>query len=231
MAISLVIAGANALSNDVLRRAFKRRAKQFNVLACVLTRRELVEQLAKSQPDVVVVSAGLEGKPSAGLEALRDLRLTRSSTRLIVLLGSSEAGQVIEAFAQGARGVLCKSAGFEALCKCIRSVHAGQVWADSNQLGWVVKALEEREPARAVPAPGNSQLTGREEEIVRMVAEGLPNGEICATLGLSAHTVKNHLSHIYEKLGVSNRVELLFYALSKRGGPGSGYDRFQPSDA
>jgi DNA-binding CsgD family transcriptional regulator len=70
-----------------------------------------------------------------------------------------------------------------------------------------------------VSATGAPLLTGREEQIVRMVAEGPPDSEICTTLGLSAHTVKNHLFHIYEKLGVSSRVELVLYALSKRDVP------------
>ena len=108
------------------------------------------------------------------------------------------------------------SEGFEVLCKCVRCVHAGQVWADSSQLGWVVEALRERERGRIISATGTPLLTKREEQIVGMAAEGLPNSEICAHLGLSAHTVKNHLFRIYEKLGVSNRVELVLYAHSYR---------------
>jgi DNA-binding NarL/FixJ family response regulator len=134
----------------------------------------------------------------------------------VVLLDCSEPGRVIEAFAHGARGVFCMSEGFEVLCKCVRCVHAGQVWADSSQLGWVVEALRERERGRIISATGTPLLTKREEQIVGMAAEGLPNSEICAHLGLSAHTVKNHLFRIYEKLGVSNRVELVLYAHSYR---------------
>jgi DNA-binding NarL/FixJ family response regulator len=214
--ISLVIASQHALAKELLTRAFNQRRRHFKVLACALTREDLLKQVAEHQPDVAVISANLEGEPTAGLQALRDLRLTRPSTRAIVLLDRSDSDQVIEAFAHGARGVLCMSAGFEALCKCIRTVHAGQVWADSSHLEWVVQALGEREPVRIVSATGTPLLTKREEQIVRMVTEGLPNHEICTTLGLSPHTVKNHLFRIYEKLGVSNRVELVLYALSKR---------------
>ena len=218
VAISLVVAAKNALGNEMLCRAFKQRRKQFNVVGSALTGKDLLKQVAQHQPNVALISENLEDEPRAGLQALRELHVNRSSTGAIVLLDCSEPEHVIEAFSHGARGVFCRSEGFEALCKCIRRVHGGQVWADSSQLQWVVQALGEREPARIVSATGTPLLTRREEQIVRMVAEGLPNSEIRTTLGLSAHTVKNHLFHIYEKLGVSSRVELVLYALSRRDG-------------
>jgi DNA-binding NarL/FixJ family response regulator len=227
MGISLVVAAPNALGNEMLCRAFKQRGKEFKVVACAVTRKDLLKQVAEHQPDVALFSASLEDESTAGLQALRELRLTRSSTRAIVLLDCSEPEQVIEAFSHGARGVLCKSEGFEVLCKCIRSVHAGQVWVDSSQLQWVVQALGEREPVRIVSATGTPLLTKREEQIVRMVAEGLPSSEISRSLRLSPHTVKNHLFRVYEKLGVSNRVELVLYALRKRDAPGGGDDPFE----
>jgi DNA-binding CsgD family transcriptional regulator len=97
-------------------------------------------------------------------------------------------------------------------------VHDGQIWADSSQLRWICETLGERDPARIVNAKGIPLLTKREEEIAHMVAEGLPNHEISSQLGLSPHTVKNHLFRIYEKLGISNRVELVLYALSSHDG-------------
>jgi DNA-binding NarL/FixJ family response regulator len=216
VAISLVIAAHSPLGNEVVCRAFNPRRRQFNILGSACTRTDLIKQVAEHRPDIAVISASLQDGPTSGLLALPQLSQACPSTRSIVLLDSGHSDHVIEAFSRGARGVLAKSEGFEALCKCIRSVHAGQVWADSNQLRWVVQALGDREPVRIVSATGTALLTEREEQIVRMVAEGLPNGEICTTLGLSAHTVKNHLFRIYEKLGVSNRVELVLYALSKR---------------
>jgi len=97
-------------------------------------------------------------------------------------------------------------------------VYAGQIWADSTQLNWICETLREREPARIVSAKGIPLLTEREEQIAHMVAEGLSNLEISSKLGVTAHTVKNHLFRIYEKLGISNRVELVLYALSRREG-------------
>ena len=133
-----------------------------------------------------------------------------------MLLAGSDSEEVIEAFSAGAKGVVCQSDPFEVLCKCIRRVHAGQIWATSRELQLVVRALGEREPVRVVSANGLSLLTQRQEQIVNMVLEGLPNHEIAEKLHLSAHTVKNHLFRIYEKLGISNRTELILYAQSSR---------------
>jgi DNA-binding NarL/FixJ family response regulator len=97
-------------------------------------------------------------------------------------------------------------------------VEAGQIWASNQELHWVLKALADRHPVRVVSALGNPLLTPRQEQIVRMVVDGLPNGEISSKLRVSPHTVKNHLFHIYERLGVSSRVELILYAMSRSKG-------------
>jgi DNA-binding CsgD family transcriptional regulator len=93
-------------------------------------------------------------------------------------------------------------------------VHGGQIWASSGQLRLIIEAFAERGPLSVIDVKGRPLLTKREEEIVRMVAEGLTNRQIFSALRLSSHTVKNHLFRIYEKLGISNRVELVLYALS-----------------
>lgn len=216
--VPLLVAAPSTLATDALRRAFKQRRRQFSVVGSAHTCRELLKQVAEQRPRVVVISANLQDDPWGGLRALRELRRTRSSTRAILLLNSSKREQVIEAFSHGAKGVLCKNDGFEALCKCIRCVDGGQVWADSSQLQWVVEALGEREPVHIVSPTGAPLLTKRQDQIVRMLAEGMPSAEICSKLRLSPHTVKNHLFHIYDKLGISNRAELLLYALSSRDG-------------
>jgi len=217
--VSLLVAAPSTLATDALRRAFNQLGKRFSVVASAHTRRELLKQVAEHRPRVAVISANLQNEPWGGLRALRELRRTRSPTRAIVLLDSSEREQVIQAFSHGAKGVLSENDGFEALCKCIRCVDGGQVWADSGQLQWIVQALGEREPVHIVSGTGTPLLTERQEQIVRMLAEGMTNTVICSKLRLSPHTVKNHLFHIYNKLGISNRTELLFYALASRDGP------------
>jgi DNA-binding NarL/FixJ family response regulator len=96
----------------------------------------------------------------------------------------------------------------------VEQIHAGQIWANSSEIGEVVEAFRQLAPIRIVNTDGLRLLTKREEDVVRLVAEGLQNREIATELKLSDHTVKNYLFHIFDKLGVSSRVELVLYAAS-----------------
>ena len=109
----------------------------------------------------------------------------------------------------------------ESLSKCIRSVYEGQIWANSEQVSFVVEALASSPVVRAVDANGLSLLSKREMDVVRSLAEGLTNREIAERLGLSQHTIKNYLFRVYDKLGVSSRLELLFMTLTHAGAPQS----------
>jgi DNA-binding NarL/FixJ family response regulator len=218
MPISVVVASRNPLKTELLCAALKQQRKHFDVVGSAFSSKELLKQVAEHQPQVTLVSADLQDGPTAGLKALRELHASKSGTRPVVLLDSPDLEKVVTAFSAGARGVVYKTSSLRELCKCLRSVHAGQIWADSTQLQWICKTLGEREPVRIVSAKGIPLLTKREAQIAHMVAEGLPNLEISSKLGVSPHTVKNHLFRIYEKLGISNRVELVLYALSSRDG-------------
>jgi len=123
---------------------------------------------------------------------------------------------VVDAFRGGAKGVFCKSEPIQALRKSIQAVHKGQIWANSHQLHLILEALVSAAPLRAKQAPRGSLLAKREDEAARLVAEGLSNREIGERLGLSEHTVSNYLFRIYEKLGISSRVELVLYMLKQR---------------
>jgi len=214
VSISVIIACRSPLGSELLCGALKQHRKQFDVVGTASSSKEFLEQVAEHQPQVALVSAELQDGPTAGLKALRELHASKSGTRPVVLLDSPDLEKVVDAFSTGARGVVYKTSSFRALCKCLQSVHAGQICADGTQLQWICKTLGEREPARIVSAKGIPLLTKREEQVAHMVGEGLPNLEISSKLGVSAHTVKNHLFRIYEKLGISNRVELVLYALS-----------------
>jgi DNA-binding NarL/FixJ family response regulator len=193
-----------------------RRRRHFKVVACAHTSKELLERVSEHKPGVALISSDLPGESNGGLKALQGLRASGSPTRPVILVDSSVPELVVSAFATGARGVICMREPIAVLCKCIQSVQAGRIWADSDQLEWIVENLMARLPFQVVNAKGEPLLTKREEQIVRMIAEGLPNNEISSNLEMSPHTVKNHLFRIYEKLGISNRVELLLYTLSGR---------------
>jgi DNA-binding NarL/FixJ family response regulator len=133
-----------------------------------------------------------------------------------MLLDHDERDLVVEAFRSGAIGVCERSQSCETLCKCIHSVHRGQVWANSQQLRYLLEALSGGMPGRVTDVRGQVLLTQREGEVVSLVAEGLRNREIAEALKISEHTVKNHLFRVFERLGISSRAELILYLLGQR---------------
>jgi DNA-binding CsgD family transcriptional regulator len=139
-----------------------------------------------------------------------------------MLLDSSKQEAILEAFRSGAHGVLGRLESVEIFGKCLRRVHEGQIWANSEQMGVLAHALASSHTVCAVDARGMNLLSKRELEIVHGVAQGLTNLEIAERLNLSPHTIKNCLFRIFDKLGVSNRVELLVMTMSRDGHVGSG---------
>jgi DNA-binding NarL/FixJ family response regulator len=211
--IRVLAADSTRMNSQLLAGALER-DKRFRVLDPASDAHSIVATVVKERPSVVVISAELEDSPRKGFEVARELRSAAPDTRVIMLLDASERAQVVEAFRVGARGVFCRSDSLKALAKCIGCVHQGQIWANSKELRFVLDALGEALPLRVVDARGTVLLSRREQEVVRCVAEGLSNREIAKQLGLTEHTVKNYLFRIFDKLGVSKRVEVVLYAYS-----------------
>jgi DNA-binding NarL/FixJ family response regulator len=192
------------------------RDSQFHMIESASNDAAVLQLLKREKPQVAVVSAKL-GEDRGSFELVREIRSQSATTRVIVLLDASERGTVLEAFRAGAHGVFCRTEPFRLLGKCIQCVHQGQVWASSSELHFVLEALAK--PAFLnLQANGGSLLSVRETDVVRCVAEGLTNREIAQRLKLTEHTVKNYLFRIFDKLGVSSRVEVVLYALGN-GGP------------
>jgi two-component system nitrate/nitrite response regulator NarL len=179
--------------------------------------------------DVLVISSSLDEEPCRGFEALRTVRVSHPNLRAVVLLDSSKREIILEAFRAGARGVFSRHDSIETLAKCVYSVHRGQIWANTQQMAYAVEALASSHTVRAVDARGLSLLSNRELEVVRCLAEGLSNREIAEHLGLSQHTIKNYLFRVFDKLGVSSRVELLFMTLSQNNHSRSLFQHFLSS--
>ncbi|MBZ5706776.1 MAG: response regulator transcription factor [Acidobacteriia bacterium] len=191
------------------------RSKRFLAMAAV-TPKEVLSALESASFQVVLIGTSFPEEPVGSFRLVRELRILHPEVSAVVLLDALDRSAVVEAFRSGASGVFCRSHSFHALCKCIQCVHEGQVWASSVELEFVLDALVQPGAIEPRSLTGSRPLSKREQEIARLVAEGLSNRQISQRLELSEHTIKNYLFRVFEKLGVSTRVELALFAL-KRG--------------
>lgn len=207
----VLAADSTSMGTQLLVEALARE-DQFQIVESPSDARELLLLVKKERPQIAVISSHLQEPKRGGLDLVRRIRLESPETRVIVLLDASERVAITEAFRAGAQGVFCRTEPVRLLAKCIQCVANGQVWANSSELQFLLQAI-------AQPAfPGNVQLNGgslsaRETDVVRCVAEGLTNRQIAERLKLTEHTVKNYLFRIFDKLGVSSRVEVALFAV------------------
>lgn len=213
--ITVSVSDLNRMGCQLLRAVLVRSHHNLQVVACSSDSAGTIDAVKQHQPDIALVSAALQDGTLSGFRVLREIRRACPQTRVVMLLDSSERDLVIDAFRGGACGVFSRSEMVERLSKCIHSVHRGQIWASSRDLQFLLEALAKAAPLRVVDVRGTSLLTRREEQIVRLVVEGLTNREVSQKLSLSEHTVKNYLFRVYDKLGISSRVELTLYTFSQ----------------
>jgi DNA-binding NarL/FixJ family response regulator len=215
-AIRIIIAEANELNCQLVQSAFRSRASRVEVVATAVAYDGLVGLLHEHKPDIIIVSVRLQEGPLEGYHVLRDLHLLHLNTRAIMLLDSRERELVVDAFRCGAHGIVFRDEPLETLGKCVHAVYQGQVWANSLHLTYVLEALTQTMPVKLQDARGTDLLSRRQEDVVRLVSEGMTNREISQQLGLSEHTVRNYLFRVFDKLGVSTRVELVLYCMQNK---------------
>jgi len=212
--IRVLVADSSPIHTQLLAEALKRDA-QFEVIPFDSIPNRLAPAVSGLDIDVLVISADLDEQPSRGFEVLRESRAVSPNVKAVVLMDSRNDEMVVNAFRAGARGIFGKSQPVEMLGRCVRCVHQGEIWANTREMSLAVQALASAPTVRTVNARGLSLLSKREIQVVRCLAEGLSNREIAERLELSQHTVKNHLFRIFDKLGVSSRIELLNMTLSQ----------------
>jgi DNA-binding NarL/FixJ family response regulator len=212
--IRVLVADSSRIHTNLLAEALKRDV-HLEVIPFDSESRHLASAAMTLDIDVLVINANLDEQASRGFEVLRELHIVNSVIRAVVLMDTLNDEMVLSAFRAGARGIFGKNQPVEVLCQCVRCVYQGQIWANSRELSLAVEALANSPTVRTVNARGLTLLSKREIQVVHCLAEGLNNREIADRLKLSQHTVKNHLFRIFDKLGVSSRIELLSMTLSQ----------------
>ena len=195
--------------------------EDFEVVAQASDGREVLDVLQQYEPDILLLDLKMPGLD--GLGTLQKLQAARNKTRVIVLTASDDKNEFVQAMKLGTSGIVLKQTATELLIKSIRKVHAGEIWLDSHTTAAVIRQfVANDEPTTTVAsqmtAPPQrdrerSPLSQREREIVALVAQGFKNKEMAEKMFISEQTVKNHLHNIFDKLGVSDRLELALYAI------------------
>lgn len=178
--------------------------------------REVLERVQELEPDVLLLDLRMPNLD--GLSALQALQQSNRSTRVIVLTASEDKNEFVQAMKLGCSGIVLKQTAPDLIVKSIRKVHAGEIWLDSHTTAAVMRQFSspmDIAAAGQAKTRERSPLSQREREIVALVAQGYKNKEMAEKMFISEQTVKNHLHNIFDKLGVSDRLELALYAIHK----------------
>jgi two-component system, NarL family, nitrate/nitrite response regulator NarL len=212
--IRIVVADDQPMFRDGLCRLLTLE-EDFEVVAQAQDGYQVLDVLQQHEPNILLLDLKMPGLD--GLATLQRLQAEKNKARVIVLTASNDKNEFVQAMKLGASGIVLKQTATELLIKSIRKVHAGEIWLDSHTTAAVIRQFVANDEAPAVqslpPAPPSrererSPLSQREREIVALVAQGFKHKEMAEKMFISEQTVKNHLHNIFDKLGVSNRLEL-----------------------
>jgi DNA-binding NarL/FixJ family response regulator len=213
-AIAVLIADSNRMQAQLLTSALRRRS-EFKITTCPIDIASILHAVAATPAKVVVLSLNHSVSIANQMASMRRVHLSHPAVAKLLLVESYDRDLVVSAFRSGARGIFCISdTHFRLLCRCIQRVATGQIWANTEQMTFLLDLISEVPSLRVLNSVGHQLLTPREEQVVALVAEGLSNRDTARELNLSEHTIKKYLFRIFDKLGISSRVELVLYAVN-----------------
>jgi two-component system nitrate/nitrite response regulator NarL len=216
----ILIADRNRMGSQLLSESLGHDPR-FEIVA-VATAADLLSMVATGQPHVALISVDLDSGTKKGLQVARNLNRRHPSVHIVMLLETGTRESVIAAFRCGAAGVFCRTDPLPELPTCIERVGRGEIWASRNHSQFLLDAFRRTPSCEGIEAGKIDLLSHRELQAAEHAAQGLSNRQIADQLGLSEHTIKNYLFRVFEKLGVSNRFELLFLLFKECNGQASG---------
>ena len=175
---------------------------------------DAITMVQQVKPDLLLLDLAMPRVP--GLEALREVIALKTPVKTILLTAAIEKKQIIEALQVGARGVVLKEAATQMLIRAIRTVMTGQYWVGREAVADLTTYLKHQIASQPAPKAKSYGLTRREIEILGTIVGGLSNKEIAQKFSLSEDTVKHHLTNIFDKVGVSSRLELALFAINNQ---------------
>ena len=209
----ILIADDHPIFRDGLKRLLESEG-DFKVIGEACDGAEAVKMVRQLKPEIMLLDLAMPGR--TGLEALRDMSTDGSPVRVILLTAAAEKEQIVEALQLGARGVVLKDSATQILLKSIRAVMNGEYWVGRESVSNLVQYLRGLIGSSTNAARQRRYgLTPRELEIVSAVVAGYANKEIAEHFKISEDTVKHHLSNIFDKVGVSTRLELALFAVNQ----------------
>ncbi len=210
----VLIADSNRMQSQLLMSAL-RRYGNFKISLCRMEISAVIHAADARSPKLALLAPSPFLSVADNMATVRQFHAAHPEIAKIILLEYANREATVSAFRAGVRGVFVIGDGnLRLLHKCIARVAAGQAWINTEQMNYLLEAIAETPSVRVVNAKGDQLLTRREEQVVALVAEGLANRDIARELNLSEHTVKKYLFRIFEKIGVSSRVELVLYAIN-----------------
>jgi two-component system, NarL family, nitrate/nitrite response regulator NarL len=206
--IRLLVADHSRMGSQLLAESLARDPR-FEIVA-VASSADVLSIVTTRQPQVALISADLDAEAKKGLRVARNLHSRHPAIKIVMLLERGTHESVTAAFRCGAAGVFCRTDPLPELFTCLEHVGQGEIWASRNYAEFLLEALRNIPSCEGIEADKIDLLSRRELQVAEFAAQGQSNKQIAQRLGLSEHTVKNYLFRVFEKLGVSNRFELLF---------------------
>jgi DNA-binding NarL/FixJ family response regulator len=212
--IDIVIADDHAIFREGLRKLLEAESWS-RIVGEAADGKEAVRLVRQHNPHILLLDPALS--KVTGIETLRELSKLGLRTRTIILTDAIESEQTVEALQLGAHGIILKHSALKLLLKGIRCVHDGEFWLGHERVLDLIQALRRMAPYRSNAGETRDfGLTSREMQVIKLISSGYTNKDLAKQLGITENTAKHHVTNIFDKLGVSNRMELVLFALEHR---------------